>query len=1095
MRTRIAVALGVLFAVSSCRIVEPPPAPDAPRIGSFTASKARIAAGEQVTLTFTTTNATKVELTDDAGNAIALDGAADSGTAKVSPTRSAFYVLRATGAGGRDTAFVQLAVNEPLKDVFLIAVPAAITSGDQGQLLWGAPGASTVTLKTGSGTPAPLTGSTGTISVTPASTEQYTLTALGAPGTPPLTATTSIQVRPVIKTASVSAMSGVQPGQTLHFTWTTAGATRVTLTEMAFGQLTEVTDSATVASGTFDYVVPAMLPNGIAVSNGLPLRFIVSATSGTVTVTKLLNQVVGDQPVIETLDAPEFASAGRTFTVAWKTLNATQVTITVGGLPVFQTLPGAQARVDQGSVALPVPTVQTGYTLVASNDRGVSTERIFNLRPVAAPVISTYTLTPTINALGDPATARWTTLNAVRLQLRFENGPTLAVVTTPSQILSGNVVLTPATGGRVVLEAYNAAGDVVTDVKSIVFSNTTVTVTPTPVVRGAAAVLSWTLAAGGVLETVGLATPPAAPVANSPNFVDLSMLTGAQELIIADPTNGNAKLTPPLGFRFPFLGQVRTDLYVAVNGFITFTAPGALASNSDFTAMNDPAPTMIAPFWDDLTMGMASKVFYALQTSTNGERYLIIQWDKFQIAGDANSTLTFQVHLYETGQVTFVYQTLSGAVSSCTVGIKDTAYPLAQLFTFNSMTTVPSVFLELSYFTGGPPNGTLNLTAGRSKRIEFFGRTATGLVPASAELRSFGPGDVSITEAMPFPEASVTSLGQWLELKNNADVAVDFDGLRVESTGSSVDGGYVIPSGTVVPAGGFLVLGQSLNLTDTGGAPVTQVVSDLPLGPADRLRVKLETTVLGSLTWDAGTPGTSIVAPDSLLVATGQTFACNRMRTFGPAGALGTPGATNETCSPYVITSIPGGFVPAPAGSDAFASLSGDEGFGNGTLSVPFTYFGTPTTALSLSNNGFITLGAPLTTAGLVNNTTPSTTQPNGVLAPYWDDLERGTGKNAMWRQGNRTIISFENYKPFGSTYAGSVLNFQVHLIDTGVIEFHYGVIAAQSGATQSVIDRVFGNSATVWLERQDGVIAVPWRINQLNGVAPNSGLRFTPVP
>ena len=84
-----------------------------------------------MTLTFTTTAATKVELTDDAGNAIQLEGAVDSGTAKVAPTRTAFYVLRATGAGGRDTAFVQIAVNEPLKDLFLIAIPAAIDSGEQ----------------------------------------------------------------------------------------------------------------------------------------------------------------------------------------------------------------------------------------------------------------------------------------------------------------------------------------------------------------------------------------------------------------------------------------------------------------------------------------------------------------------------------------------------------------------------------------------------------------------------------------------------------------------------------------------------------------------------------------------------------------------------------------------------------------------------------------------------------------------------------------------------------------------------------------------------------------------------------------------------
>jgi hypothetical protein len=388
----------------------------------------------------------------------------------------------------------------------------------------------------------------------------------------------------------------------------------------------------------------------------------------------------------------------------------------------------------------------------------------------------------------------------------------------------------------------------------------------------------------------------------------------------------------------------------------------------------------------------------------------------------------------------------------------------------------------------------LNLGTTRSRRVEFFGRTATGLVPASVQLRSFGLGDVTITEAMPFPEATSSALGQWVELHNNQELALDFENLLVDSTGSTADGGYVIPAGTIVPAGGYLVIGQSLDMTDTGGAPVTQVATDLPLGSVDRLRVQLEGTLLSQLSWDAGTPGASINRPEPLLLASGTTSPCNRMATFGSAGAIGTPGAENEHCAPYILTSIASAFSPAPAGTEVFASLSGDEGYGSDNLPAPFTYFGTSYTTFSLSNNGFITLGFTLTSASLTNGTTASTSTPNGVLAPFWDDLERDTGKNAMWRQGNRTIISFESYHPYGSTHAGTSLNFQIHLVDTGVIEFHYGDISATS-TTQSTIDRAFGNSATVWIESPDGTQVVPHMINQLNGVVPFSGLRFTPVP
>lgn len=1090
MQTRIAAVFGVLL-VSGCRVIEPAPAPSAPRIDAFTASKTRTAPGEQVTLTFATTGATKVELTDDSGNAVQLDGAVDNGTATVAPTRSAFYVLRATGAGGRDTAFVQIAVNEALQDLFLIAVPATIDSGEQGQLLWGAAGASTVTLKTGTETPMPLTGTTGSVSVAPAVTTQYTLTAQGAPGTPPLTAIAEIQVRPLLRSAGLASPDGVQAGQTVTFSWVTAGATRVTVSERNFGQLHSTSDSSQVANGMFDYVIPATLPNGIAVTDGLPLRFVVSATTGVVTVERTLTAVVGDVPVIEQVEAPEFATTGKTFTISWKTLNATQITINSGGLPIFQTLPGSQLRVDEGELVLTAPSAQTGYTLIASNERGASTQRSFSVRPVAAPSITTYTLTPALNALGDPATARWTTANAVRLQLRLEGGANLTVVTATSQLASGSVVLTPATSGRVVLEAYNAAGDMVSDVRSVTFTGSAVSITPTPTVRGATAVLSWALAPAGVLEVVGLPTAPAAPIANSPNFVDLVTVAAAQELTIADPTNGSAKLNAPGGFLFPFLGQVRPELWVSVDGFIAFAEPGALNVNVDL-ADGGVATSLIAPLWDDLTMGPDSKVLTALRTASTGERYLVVQWEKFQLAGAASSELTFQAHLYETGQVAFIYKTLTGALNSATVGLSDAVWPLVQQFTYNSTSIVPSTDLELNFLNAGAPAGTLNLTAKVSRQISFFGRTTTGLVPASVQLRSFGSGDVTVNEAMPYPEASVAATGQWLELKNNARVAVDFDGLLIDSLGSPVDGGYVVPPGTVVPAGGFVLLGQSLDLLETGGAQVSRVMTDVPLAAVDRLRVQLDGTLIDRFTWDAGLPGTSLQRDGGLLVASSQAFSCPRTTTFGDAGALGTPGAANETCAPYILTSIPGAFQRSPSGSEILGTIAANEGQGVVSLPVPFTYYGASRTAFSLSTNGFMTLGAPLTTTHSFNDSAVSTSAPNGVLAPFWDDLSRGVnGKNTMWRRAGRTIISWDNFQ---FSFSPADLSFQVHLLDNGIVEFHYGSFSTTS-TTQSVIDRVAGASATVWLERPDGVIAVPFSINQNNSIVPNSGLRFTPVP
>jgi len=136
-----------------------------------------------------------------------------------------------------------------------------------------------------------------------------------------------------------------------------------------------------------------------------------------------------------------------------------------------------------------------------------------------------------------------------------------------------------------------------------------------------------------------------------------------------------------------------------------------------------------------------------------------------------------------------------------------------------------------------------------------------------------------------------------------------------------------------------------------------------------------------------------------------------------------------------------------------------------------------------------------LSAANYINDTVVAVGEPDGVLAIFWDDLYRDTGaRNAMWRLADRTIITWENWQLFGTSPPGSTLNMQIHLLDNGTIEFHYGAIATNS-TSQSVIGRMAGNSATIWIERPDGVIALPHSINQINSVVPNSGLRFTPVP
>lgn len=1080
----------VVVLLSACTDVKAPPPPASARVVAFTSNRTQIAAGESVTLTFRTENATQVELLDDRGQFIELNGEVGTGTATVAPARTTFYVLRVVGLGGRDSAFVQIAVDEPLREVFVIAVPEEIESGEGAQLLWGAPGATQVTLQTGAAMPVMLSGGTGTVNVTPARSERYLLQATNGANQPTVSALTEVRVRPRLIGVDLQAPNGLEAGEDVTLRWQALGAQRVVVRELSFGQLLDTSDAARLDDGMLTWTIPTLLPTGLPLQAGVPLRFEVTVSSNAGTAINTVSGVVGDAPLIERVTAPAAATVGQPFTLSWNTIGAAKVGVAIGGELVFETLPGERARAAAGSVSLPAPGVQTDYVVIATNDRGVTARATATVRPVQLPVITSFTLTPpAINAAGDNTNAQWVTQNTRRVQIRVANGPTLVVnTTTPS---NGSAVIRAGSTLPLVLEAYNEAGDRVTATATVRLVGAPITsVTPTPSLAGGTATLSWTLAGEGVTDVVGLGTPRPTKIANSAAFVDLKTEPGAIEVLFADRANGSAEVIPPAGFHPIILGVERPRLWVSVNGFVAFALPAALSANSDFTATGNTAPSMLAPYWDDLTLGQNSKVLAGLGPDTiDGERRFIIQWDRVMVGANE---LTFQVQLTETGAVSFVYATLSAQTgSTATIGIKDTALSFVQQVSYNTGSLADAD--QLDFFQTAPGDGTLGFTATSSRLLNFTGRTGTGLVAFQVPLVALNVSDLRVSEAMPAPESSVLLTGQWVEVRNTTQVPIDLTGLTLSSTGSTADGGFTF-AGTTLAADGYVVVGQTLNQVDNGGAGVTVVASDLPLNDlGDTVRLSLAGTTLDSLTWTSSTAGRSIQLAEGLLTGSGGGSApicTTATRTFGNNGAIGTPGQPNEQCSPYRLDRIPGAFIDISAGgTDLLPSASDYTGIGNIPLPVPFTYYGQSFTSINLSMCGFFTFGTALTSAhDVTNDVLPNTTAPNGTVAIFWDQLVRNTnGHIYLRRDADRTIVSWQDFRIYATT---SSFNFQVHLIDTGVIEFHYGT---QTGSTAAAEIRMRGSSASVWLETPSGGSAVSAGVNTEGTVSMNSGIRFSP--
>ena len=188
----LAIAVSLLITFAACGGVSSssptPPTNPAPTV-TFSGSPTSITAGQSVTLTWATTNATSFTVSP----AISQSAMPTSGTQTVSPTATTTYTATATGAGGSVTAKVTVtvtaAVNQPT--ITFSASPTSITAGGSSTLTWATTNATSVNIDNGVGAALPANG---TATVTPSATVTYTATAIGATGTTPATATATVTV-------------------------------------------------------------------------------------------------------------------------------------------------------------------------------------------------------------------------------------------------------------------------------------------------------------------------------------------------------------------------------------------------------------------------------------------------------------------------------------------------------------------------------------------------------------------------------------------------------------------------------------------------------------------------------------------------------------------------------------------------------------------------------------------------------------------------------------------------------------------------------------------------------------------------------------
>ena len=205
---------GSVTAVVSVTVI----AGSAPSIASFTATPAKVSPGQSSVLSWAVTGTTGLSVKPGVGAVTGM-------SVKVAPSTTTTYTLTATNSFGSVTATVSVMVGSLPTITGFTATPAKLTVGYSTTLTWAVTGSPSLILNPGFG---PVAGTSVTLS--PAATTTYVLTATNSFGTSTATATvTVVPANPPVITAFFANPATVGPGIKTSLVWTTSGATSVSI--------------------------------------------------------------------------------------------------------------------------------------------------------------------------------------------------------------------------------------------------------------------------------------------------------------------------------------------------------------------------------------------------------------------------------------------------------------------------------------------------------------------------------------------------------------------------------------------------------------------------------------------------------------------------------------------------------------------------------------------------------------------------------------------------------------------------------------------------------------------------------------------------
>jgi len=483
-----------------------------------------------------------------------------------------------------------------------------------------------------------------------------------------------------------------------------------------------------------------------------------------------------------------------------------------------------------------------------------------------------------------------------------------------------------------------------------------------------------------------------------------------------------------LPFTFPFYGRPQDSVRISSNGYLTFGAHADEHSHDPIPHASSP-DNFVAPLWVDLDPTLGGTIHHYHDASAG--RFIVQYSDVYDYW--STGTNTFQVALEPDGKVLFYYLDINEEFTLGSVGIEDAAGASGLPVVFNSsyLHDGLAVLFEDSvpWLTQSPVGGS---EGGGGSRGVHVCADPTGL--------GVGVHEVELVFESNDPDEPEVVVAVSLYVAGPPDLEVEPEDLAFTVMGgeSSCD------TLTVTNAGG-----DTLNWTV--GKDPRDLAPSWP--PGGRAPSGGRSSRLAGASPDEGDASVSAVGPSTRSSRFSASAGAGPRTRGGPDAYGYTWTDSNQPDGPsfsWMDISLIGTHLPLA-----------DDGYFEFALPFGFPFYGETRDTVRVGSNGFLSFA----TGGSepLNVPIPGGGDPNGIVAPFWDDLDpEALGSvYVLWNPQNAEFIVQYTGVPRASE-PGSSMTFQVILREDGSIRFQYLEMLGTL------------NSATIGIESQSGEVGLP---------------------